>query len=276
MPANLKRNSYPACGRLIILQSVGNRPLNDENWTENYQGMASINFPAMPETIELVRKTDYMVSSNFAFPDGIHQYKATQPLTIPIKFKLHAFDREYCPKGVLSLLQVAAEMHALTLPISPEDVKITVGEAAPDGVAPSGKTNTEVAKSADGPSSLAGQLDQQTYNIFPPPTCYLELIITDRESPGIACIGYVSEASVTLHGPWMKGSGIAQNLPTMGEFSFTFVHHPGHGNAYNYGQKNFYNQGQSEKQAYARTVRNRLYNTHHLLTNANFRGIDDT
>lgn len=268
MPANLKRKSYPACGRLIILQAVGNRPLYDQNQTENYQGMASINFPAMPETIELARKTDYMVSSNFAFPDGIHQYKATQPLTIPIKFKLHAFDREYCPKGVLSLLEVAAEMQALTLPISPQDVKITVGDAAPkEG------TDAAVASGADKPLSLVGQLDEQTYNIYPPPTCYLELIITDRESPGIACIGYVSEATVVLHGPWMRGSGIAQNLPTMGEFSFTFVHHPGHGNAYNYGQQKYGQQ--SERQAYARTVRDKLYNTRHLLTNANFRGIDD-
>ena len=271
MPSNLKRKNYPACGRLIVLQAAGNRPIYDAKRTENYQGMVAINFPAMPETIELARSADYMVTTNQAFPDGIHQYRGTAPLKIPIKFKLHAFDREYCPKGVLSLLEVAAEMHALTLPITPDAVYIDVGEAAVNNVQPAGRTDVELSTKADQPA-FVGNLSDQTYNVYPPPTCYLELIITDRESPGIACIGYVSESTVILHGPWLEGQGVSQNLPNMGEFSFTFVHHPGHSNAYNYGRSA---EKRVERQAFAGDVRAKLYNTRHLLTQARYRGYGD-
>jgi len=253
---------------LIVLQQQGNRPLYDLNATENYQGMVSINFPAMPETIELVRTTDYQVVTNPAFPDGIHQYKGTSPLKIPVKFELHAFDKEYCPRGVLSLLQVASELHALTLPFGPETALVQAGEAA---TTVDGSEKGQI-HNAD-PNSPAGRLEGTGYNIYPPATCYLELIITDRTSPGIACIGYVSEVNVTLHGPWLRGPGVARNLPTRGDFSFTFVHHPGHGNTWNFGQKDYTDQ--MEASAYANTVKERLFNTHHLLTHTNYHGFND-
>ena len=316
MPDNLRRKNFPFCGRLIILQSRGSRTLTDVNRVFNYEGMVAINFPAMPETIELARNTDYIVSNNPAFPDGIHQYRGTYPLELPVKFSLHSFDRDYCPKGALSLLELAAELEALTLPFGDDQIKVIVGpwNQAPAGVPGGGKPATApaarsgtglfglgpqpfaagaaiagvplpealaprdkkppqedsaVAKNADEPTMLTGQLAQKNYDIFPPAPCYLELIITDRTSPGIACVGYVSKVNVTLKGPWMRGPGIAQNLPTSADFTFTFMHHPGHGNAYNLAQ-NWY-----ERQAFAQTVRDRLFNTHDLLTEANYHGYSD-
>lgn len=264
MPSNLKRQSYPACGRLIILQSIGSRPLADVNQSE-LDRLAAINFPAMPDTIELARTADYTVSTNWAYPDGIHQYKATQPLKIPVSFKLHTQDRVYCPQGALSLLQVAAELHALTLPIGPRNVKVSAGEAV-DGTA------RAVVNGAAEPASLAGQLEDPQQQIYPPATCFLELIVTDRDLPGIACVGYVAEVRTALMGPWLRGSGSAYNLPSAGEFSFTFIHHPGHGNGFSQ-TRNY--PGQAESQAYARNVRDRFYNTRDLFTHDNFKSLDD-
>jgi hypothetical protein len=283
MPDNLRRKNYPFCGRLIILESRGSRPLFDKSALNNYEGMVAINFPSMPETIELARNTEYKVGHNPAFPDGIHQYLGTFPLELPIKFTLHSFDRVYCPQGALSLLQLAAELQALTLPFGGTDIIVQVGpnaqapanlvkDGTPASKRPDGSDNA-VVKTADEESSLTGQLLDQNYDIYPPATCYLELIVTDRTSPGVACIGYVSKASVTLKGPWMRGPGISQNLPTSADFSFTFIHHPGHGNAYNIGHGPF--QQSTERQAFAQTVRDRLFNTRALLTETNYHGWGD-
>lgn len=280
MPENLKRKNYPFCGRLIVLGKQSRLDvLNDPHISA---GLGVINFPAMPENIELARNTDYMVVTNPAFPDGIHQYKGTQPLRIPISFQLHSMDREYCPKGALSLLQVAAEMEALVLPFGSDDILVSTGppseSAAPNAAAGADtkpeQTKASIAKQADSSVELRADLAAENYTILPPATCYLELIITDRQSPGILCVGYVSEVKVSLHGPWLRGPGISQNLPSSGEFSFTFVHHPGHGNTYNFGAKNPFSTNQ-ERQAFAERVRSRLFNTHDLLTHGNWHGFGD-
>lgn len=254
MPENIKRDrSYPACGRLIVMQTKGDSLL------DNYKGFAAINFPAMPDVIELTRRADYMVSTPYGLPDGVHQYRGTSVLEIPVSFKLHAFDREYCPKGVKTLLQVAADLQSLVLPFGPAALPVLIGPPpVPD------RNDTSTLKGADRGAQLTYQV--VTEGIFPPATCYLELVITDRRSPGIACVGYVKEVSIKFSGPYLRGPEISQLLPTAGDFSFTFVHHPSHSNGYN-AQTDV----NVEQHAFADTVKERLYNTRDLITGANFK-----
>lgn len=266
----LRQKSFPGCGRLIVLQSQGNKPLFDNNSDQNFVGFTAINFPAMPDLIDLTRHADYLVTTNPAFPDGIHQYRGTSILEIPVNFRLHAFDKEYCPNGVLTVLQVAASLQALVAPFGPEDIQITVGPAAQTAQGTPERTDVAKLKGASTDSTLGGTVD--TKDIYPPATCYLELILTERSLPGIACVGYVKDVSTKFGGPWMRGPGISQNLPTTCEFSFTFVHHPGHGNAFNVGTS----VDVSERQAFAQTIERRLFNTRDLLVQSNFRGFNDS
>ena len=272
MPENLKReNSYPACGRLVVLEAF-HKGYYDLRHQERYSGYSAINFPAMPDSIELARRTDYKVTSPLGFPDGIHQYMGTAPLEIPLSFELAANDKDYCPRGALSLLQLAAHLESLTLPIGLDTAEFQSGYTA-DPVAPAIKNgdNSSLLSQADKSYTLRGEITNPRTGLFPPVTCYLELILTETNAPGIACIGYVKEVSAKLMGPFRRGPGQSQNLPTKGEFSFVFVHHPGHGNTYNLANQSAGNI-QPERQAFADTVRRQLYNTRDLITSANFKG----
>lgn len=264
--AVLKRKSYPACGRLIIIQR-GFRQLSP---TENNQQNEAINFPAMPDGIELARQADYMVTTNLVIPDGIHFYRGTQPLKIPISFKLHSYDEEFCPKGALSLLHVASTLHALVLPIGQSSIPVTVGMTQPTTTT----GGTEAMQKANAATDVTQIFDSSAKgNIFPPVTCYLELIVTERNLPGILCIGYVENVSVRLNGPFLRGPGISRNLPSSADFSFTFVHHPGHGNAFTEHVRGI----NAEPQAYADVVRSRFYNTHTPDSlSGNYRGFGQT
>jgi hypothetical protein len=278
MPTNaVRRQTAPACGRLVVLEARGNKPIADAN-AENYASNLIINFPSMPDVIDLTRRADYIVTTNPAFPDGIHTYMGTSVLEIPISFKLHAMDKEYCPKGVLTLLQVAAELESLILPIGDDRAVIEVGPTlAPEA------THSGTLYNAQNARILGGNVATNT--LYPPATCYLELILTERTGPGVACVGYIKEVSIKLGGPYLKGPGArtsgnersvrgegrSQLLPTTGEFSFTFVHHPGHTNGFFIDSAEI----RSERQAYALTVRNQFYNTQHLLTNVSFQGVDN-
>ena len=271
MPADVikRRRSYPHCGRLIVLQALNSKSVLDQiNSAENFSGFTAINFPAMPESIELARKADYMVTTPIGFPDGIHMYKGTSVLEIPISFKLHSFDKEYCPHGVKTLLQVAASLESLTLPFGDSNVATASGPVTEKGQKPQ-LTEGGLVQNSSVASTTTYNVVQ---NIYPPATCYLELIVTERDSVGIACVGYVKDVKVKLVGPFMRGPGVSQNLPTHGEFEFTFVHHPGHGNNWNA------NVGKTwtEQQAYAQVVQTNLYNTVKLLTNpSNFHSFKD-
>ncbi len=265
MADNVKRQkSYPACGRLIVLQALGDGGiLTQISSQENFQGFTAINFPSMPDAIELARKAEYGVSSPYGFPDGIHFYKGTQPLRIPFSFKLHSFDDEYCPEGAKTLLELAATLHALTLPFGPDKFTNTWGSQGQLGAAPNGDSRSLVSNAAES-TQLNSKTD--TSQIFPPATCYLELVLTDRQSVGIACVGYVEEVKVRIMAPFLKGPDISQNLPTAGEFEFVFVHHPGHGNAFSVSAPSL---SFAEQQAFAKTVKDKLYNTVGLLTDPN-------
>lgn len=269
MPDQIKRQkSFPACGRLIVLESVQGvdflTALRDPN---NYSRFVSINFPSMPDGIDLARRANYTVSSPPGYPDGIHLYQGTSPLEIPFSFKLHAFDSEFCPNGSKTLLQVAADLESLVLPFGPDamSVRYDIPQAKGDQVA--GDNGSVLANAANPTIGIT----RTPAGIYPPATCFLELIRTEDDSVGLACVGYVKEVRVRLLGPFMKGPGSSQNLPTNGEFEFVFVHHPGHTN------RSFASVSVVEQQASANIVQKRLYNTVSLLTRQeDFVGFDSS
>lgn len=77
-----------------------------------------IEFPCMPESLELAREAAYKVVAPLNLPDGVHIYQSVNPLTIPFSFKLHAFDDEVTKGGGAAyLLKLAALLHAIMLPI---------------------------------------------------------------------------------------------------------------------------------------------------------------
>lgn len=254
--ATIRRaKSFPFCGRLVSLPTT--------TAGASAPGAAealSVDFPAMPDTIELARGTDYFVSSNIFMPDGIHQYKGTKPLEIPFSFQLHAMDDVFCPNGSYTLMQVAARLHSFTLPLDASGGNTTA-------YAKAGKSDeaadTNLEHNSASASDVRGLVTVGADKIFMPVTCRLELIFTDDDAPGIACTGYVREVSVKLKGPWLRGPGKSYNLPSAGDFSFVFVHLPGQriGNSLNRESDVFMNR---QPQAYAHDVKDKFYNTRAL------------
>lgn len=293
MAQNIQRKkSWPFCGRLIILQGMNTDPIHGPASSANYDGYAAINFPSMPEVIELARQADYEVKTPIGTPDGIHTYVGTQVLEIPLSFKLHSFDQEYCPQGALTLLQVAGALESLVLPLKAGSTTVPAGstqQATPllqnNGQTQPGQVKSATPSAPDGTTSAVQQnasvgsqsgtaaSPPSAYATYSPATCLLELIRTDTGGPGVVCVGYVKAVSVKLYGPFLRGPGNSQNLPSRGEFSFTFVHHPGHSNR-------GISSGSGSPQAYAQTVLANLYNTAALISDSDssenqWRGYDD-
>jgi hypothetical protein len=268
--------SYPFCGRLIVLSSGRTQPYDPFPGLSAFQ---SINFPSMPDSLELNRTVEYFIVNSQVMPDGYHQYKWTNPLTIPFSFRLHAFDKDYCPQGSLSVLQVASLLHAMSLPLAQNGVGTTVNvttQMQNPGAAPPTDAN---ANASNGQSATTAQVSNASEGDFAPPvTLRLELIFTDENNPGIVCTGYVKDVKVKLNGPWLRAPGRAQNLPTSGDFEFTFVHVPGYGNS----SYNLLSSQQGENavgttevaQAFGDDVRQKFYNTVDLtkLSTANYVG----
>lgn len=226
-----------------------------------------INFPCMPDSIELARSAEYLVTTSPVAPDGIHTYTHTNPLTIPFSFKVHAFDKQFCPQGVLSLLQMAALLHAFELPISASGrrTSVTAGQAKP-GAAPSGASDAQSAN-AQGANTPAKVGVAEGAEFYPPVTLILQIIFLGEQNPGIMCVGYVKDVRVKLLGPWLRGrnsNSRAQNLPTSAEFDFTFVHVPGYGNGFNVAPDTTAQGDTTQGQAYADDVAATLYNTRML------------
>jgi len=260
-------NTFPFCGRLIALPTSRALQLDERL---DLLDSVSIDFPAMPDAIELVRRTDYMVQTAPNLPDGIHLYKGTQPMEIPFTFRLHSFDEEYCPKGALTLLQLAARLHSFVLPISSNDnAKITtkVGEATD----PSNATSAQEDRAALPNNPVT--VDVQDAQIYAPVTVVLELMQTEVKQPGISCVGYVKDVSVKLNGPWLRGPGKSYNLPSSADFAFTFIHRPGHGNTFRISQEaTAAGVGNTQPQAFATWVKDNLYNTRELVKFGDYRG----
>ncbi len=256
-----REKTFPFCGRLVQLSN-----LNDE---------ISIDFPSMPDTIELVRRAEYAVSpANIVLPDGMHQYRGTLPMDIPFSFKLHAFDVEFCPNGALTLLQLAARLHSFVLPISSGSKQAAYAAVPPAaGAAPQKPMSEEELNQASAQQVGSGNVVASlgSGGVSNPVTCHLQLIYTSAYLPGISCVGYVKEVSAKLNGPWLRGPDKSFNLPSSGDFSFTFVHRPGHGNVFSTAQTA--GKSTSQPQAYAVYVAEHLYNTRSLATAANYRGL---
>jgi len=273
---SLQRPSFPYCGRLIVLES--GRTTNYDPFA-GLSSFVAINFPAMPDAIELARSVEYMVVNSQVMPDGIHQYKWTNPLNIPFTFKLHSFDKEFCPKGAKSLLELAALLHAMALPISKSGqatkINVTVNQTKPNAApANDASSQTARAQASDSPYNVTPQTDA---DFSPPVTLRLELIFVDSGGPGIVCTGYLKDVRVKLNGPWLRGPNRSCNLPTSGDFEFTFVHVPGYGNNFSI-SANTLGKNATMVQAFADDVKKKLYNTREmtLLSERDYKGFSSS
>ena len=286
----IRRDDSLLCGRLVALPTTSSALQVQQSATEQpFQNAVSIDFPAMPDTIELMRTTEYKVLSNWVLPDGVHQYMKTNPLEIPFSFRLHAEDSAYCPQGALTLLQLAARLHSFIMPISrgnrntsvsahPASTVVLADDTPPQntpavpkpGAVDDGLQQSQANSNASQQTAVTGATD-----VFNPVTCWLHLMFIDDDQPGISCIGYVKEVGVKLNGPWRRSQSGGFNLPTSGDFSFTFVHRPGHGNS-NFAQSVIPSSVALQPQAYANDIKDKLYNTRNLVVAANYTGFDDS
>jgi hypothetical protein len=206
------------------------RLVNEENADQ-----IVINFPNLPEEISLARSAEWRVSRSPMLPDGFHVYDHTAPLRIPLTFKLHAFE-DYAINGPETILQIAANLHALVAPIisGSTSVRATSSSANANGTSASAEASKE-ASTGSGPTTFdsVSSVDNQTY--YFPPACVLNLMIGSGgpNGLGIVCIGYVENVDVRLKGPWLSSSDAAvnRNMPSAAEFSFTFVHAPAYTNS---------------------------------------------
>jgi hypothetical protein len=276
---NIRRDDDLLCGRLVAMPTTTTAAnLMNAGLDRGFRNAISVDFPAMPETIELARSADYAVNWNMVLPDGVHQYRGTKPLEIPVSFKLH-FDDPYCRKlkGALTLLQLAARLQSFILPIS----TFQRGATVIPRVQP---TSTDAGKGKPTDPQLSSDSGQQQIfevskvssskggSIYPPITAWLHLVWTANDLPGISCIGYVREVKTILCGPWMRGPNQSFNMPTSAEFSFVFVHRPGHGNNFNFTSSENPPTIAETPQAFADDVKSSLYNTRDLVWAANFQG----
>jgi hypothetical protein len=231
------------------------------------QNAIVLNFPSMPDSVELARKAVYASHPLYLSPDGaVAWYQYTEPLRIPFSFKLHAFDHEYCPQGSLTLLDMAAKLHSMILPIGERGTSTTATKTA--GAATGTSTAEQsLALSADDPASRSFSItsDASTANVRPPVAVMLDLIYAGSDAPGVSCVGYLEEVRVVLNGPWLTPPGSGnKNLPTSIDASFVFVHRPSHTNAREAAQVSV--------SALADDVKDRLYNTLHLVNATSYQG----
>ena len=270
---NIRRDEQLLCGRLVALPPAPPQVTQDTAKQWGYKNVISIDFPAMPDVIELARSADYVVSAALPVPDGIHVYKATKPLEIPINFRIHAYDKQYCKKGALTLLQLGARLHSFVLPINTFGNGIRlVPTAATTQIPPGGgqatQPDTQAVANSDVRYQVAGANAGSVGGIYAPVTCWLHLMWIAENQPGISAVGYVREVSVKFNGPWLRGPNSSFNLPSSADFSFVFIHRPGHGNALRYVASEFPTSSAQTGQAFADDVRDKLYNTRDLVYSA--------
>ncbi len=279
------------------LPSAGELPGQSES-----AGQIVINFPCMPDVIDLARRANYKnLLPTAVVPDGYHYYDYTEPLSIPLSFSLSAYDEDYCGDyGGVMLLSIAAKLHALMLPVVPNGttlVKTSVAAPPVDqkvagGGSESKDKNDSQANSAATSDPLESVSQQsftrtgQTRFAFPP-ACSLNIMLAQlggssgltnatndgSRSMGIVCTGFITDVRVSLKGPWLQGSfktdGL-RNLPASAEFSFTFVHQPGYTN-------NVLGGGAAIVTTSAMDIFQRLYNTADITGNGGqllYAGID--
>jgi len=278
----IRRDDKLLCGRLVALpSSITTTQLKTIDDNAGFRNIISIDFPAMPDVIELARSADYLVNYNIVMPDGIHQYKGTKPMEIPLSFRLHSMDQQFCKKGALTLLQLAARLHSFVLPISsfPRGIVIAPLAATTQTPANGGKpadAAMQAAASQETIYGVGGASASKQGGIFNPVTCWLHLMWTGNDMPGISAVGYVREVKVKFNGPWLRGPNNSFNLPTSADFEFVFIHRPGHGNAGVDGKgfttSQFPQTIAESGQAFADDVKDTFYNTRDLVHAANYQG----
>lgn len=224
----------------------------------NVSNIVVIDFPSPPDFVELARRANYDVVSVFTTPDGFHQYQFTEPLKIPVEFSLHSQSPD-CPRGGLTLLDMAAKLHALTLPIGKQGERLLPPAPAPDEPNQEAKA-TQAAQPQT--AEVRGIRGNEQSNISFPVACKLDLIWMGDNAPGIRCVGYVEEVRVKLHGPMLRGPNGEINVPMAADFHFTFVHRPTHTNS----GRGIFEAGHT--QAFADDVKKTLYNSVGLIKNA--------
>ena len=263
------------CGRLVALPTSGGRMAAVFAQNAGFNNVISIDFPAMPDVLELNRSAEYAVNHNIVMPDGIHQYKGTKPMDIPFSFQLSAHDRQYCKQGALTLIQLAARLHSFVMPISTFGPGAIVAPKADDPAVQEGKPPEALTKALASQETIytvTAANGRQNGAVYGPVTCWLHLMWVNETSPGISAIGYVREISVKFNGPWLRGPSNSFNLPTSADFSFVFVHRPGHGNAMQFTDSRFPPTIAQSGQAFADDVKDKLYNTRALVYAANYQG----
>lgn len=268
-------------GRLIALSSgFAGRDILD---TDAFGNDLAIDFPSMPDSIDLNRSADYSVTYNPVLPDGLHLYRGTRPMEIPFSFKLHSFDDNYCPEGALTLLKIAARLHAFVLPgstrknlvvqyapaalpASTNDGKPAAGQKSSDEITADAQANVNFKVSTD-----AGK----SGSFYPPVVAWLHLMWISKDRPGISCLGYVKEVGVKLLGPYLRGPDGSFNLPSAAEYSFVFVHRPGYSNSVGITGTGGKTSISDQINATAEDVKERLYTTYNLIHAASFRGLGE-
>lgn len=278
----IRRDDSLLCGRLVALpSSITQTQLRTLDDNAGFKNIISIDFPAMPDTIELARSADYLVNYNIVMPDGIHQYKGTKPMEIPVSFRLHSMDQQFCKKGALTLLQLAARLHSFVLPISTFPRGVVVAPLASTTQTPEngGKPTDAQLQAAAAQEQIYGVVGASVSKqggIFNPVTCWLHLMWVGNTQPGISCVGYVRDVRVKFNGPWLRGPNNSFNLPTSADFEFVFIHRPGHGNAgidgKGYSTSQFPQTTAESGQAFADDIKETFYNTRDLVHAANYQG----
>lgn len=271
---------------MIALSKSGRQSILD---ADAFAKDMAIDFPSMPDSIDLNRSADYNVTYNPVLPDGLHMYRGTKPMEIPFSFKLHAFDEDYCPEGALTLLKIAARLHAFVLPLSSSS-KLRVETIRQDELpAPSAndKTGSGNAVKGQGTSDQLAADSQgnvefrvstkngQTGAFYPPVVAWLHLMWVSKDRPGISCMGYVREVSVKLLGPYLRGPNDSFNLPSAAEYSFVFVHRPGYSNDISTTSTLNRPEVGQQTSATAEDVKERLYTTYNLIVASSFRGFGE-
>lgn len=221
-----------------------------------------INFPSMPSNIDLVRSANYTTHPNYILPDGVHMYKSTNPLEIPFSFELAAFDREFCPRGAVSLIELGAALHALELPIrdkSDEDITTETAGIAYNKDKTADRIEVGIEKATDRDVVILGGLNTKF-----PVAVKLWLMYAGENLPGISCVGYVKQVSVSFREPFLRGPDNQFNLPSFAVYGFTFVHVPGYTNVFD-GSNTGSLISNRQVNSYADDVKNDFYNSIKLI-----------
>lgn len=283
--ANIRRDDDLLCGRLVAMPSTSTRDqIRSAQLNQGLRNIISVDFPAMPDTIELARSTDYAVNTNMVLPDGIHQYRGTKPLEIPVSFKLHFMDSQYCKQGAYTLLQLAARLHSFVLPVSTFQRGVTVSPkwgsdeaTTKTGAGQKKDTSLQFDANKEPIYTVTKASSTKSGTLYSPVTCWLHLMWIGEDMPGVSCIGYVKDVKVVFGGPWNRGPENSFNLPTWAEYSFTFMHRPGHGNNAQFtdSRAEFPSTLAETPQTFADDARDLLYNTRGLVYAANYQGFKD-